>query len=78
MTLIGARDFTRGSQTFYGVPRLTTVYVAFLAAALFILIARILRETPLGLQAARGARERGGGGGLRRQCPPVARTRAGR
>ena len=50
VTLIGARDFTRGSQTFYGVPRLTTVYVAFVAAALFILIARILKETPLGLK----------------------------
>ena len=54
--LIGARDFTRGSQTFYGVPRLTTVYVAFIAAALFILIARILKETPLGLKL-RAARE---------------------
>ena len=54
--LIGARDFTRGSQTFYGVPRLTTVYVAFIAAALFILIARILKETPLGLRL-RAARE---------------------
>jgi branched-chain amino acid transport system permease protein len=50
VTLIGARDFTRGSQTFYGVPRLTTVYVAFIAAALFILIARIMKETPLGLR----------------------------
>ena len=50
VTLVGARDFTRGSQTFYGVPRLTTVYVAFLAAGVFILIARILRETPLGLR----------------------------
>ncbi|WP_421693736.1 ATP-binding cassette domain-containing protein [Aestuariivirga sp.] len=56
VTLIGARDFTRGSQTFYGVPRLTTVYVAFAAAAAFILIARILRETPLGLRL-RAARE---------------------
>ena len=54
--LIGARDFTRGSQTFYGVPRLTTVYVAFIAAALFILIARIMKETPLGLRL-RAARE---------------------
>ena len=50
VTLIGARDFTRGSQTFYGVPRLTTVYVAFIAAALFIAIARILKETPIGLK----------------------------
>ena len=56
VTLIGARDFTRGSQTFYGVPRLTTVYVAFIAAALIILIARILKETPLGLRL-RAARE---------------------
>ncbi len=54
VTLIGARDFTRGSQTFYGVPRLTTVYVAFLAAAFFILVARILRETPLGLRLRAG------------------------
>ena len=56
VTLIGARDFTRGSQTFYGVPRLTNVYVAFAAAAVFIVIARILRETPPGLKL-RAARE---------------------
>lgn len=48
--LIGARDLTRGSQTFYGVPRLTTVWVAFGAAALAILVARLFRETPLGLR----------------------------
>jgi branched-chain amino acid transport system permease protein len=48
--LIGARDFTRGSQTFYGVPRLTTVWVAFGAAAAAILVARLLRETTLGLR----------------------------
>lgn len=50
VTLIGAREITRGSQTFYGVPRLTSVYVAFAAAALFVLVARLLRETPLGLK----------------------------
>jgi branched-chain amino acid transport system permease protein len=48
--LIGARDLTRGSQTFYGVPRLTTVWVAFGAAALVILVARLFCETPLGLR----------------------------
>jgi branched-chain amino acid transport system permease protein len=48
--LIGARDFTRGSQTFYGVPRLTTLWVAFGAAAVAILLARLLRETTLGLR----------------------------
>ncbi len=54
--LIGARDFTRGSQTFYGVPRLTNLYVVFAVAAVFIMLARILRETPLGLRL-RSARE---------------------
>jgi len=50
VTLIGAREITRGSQTFYGVPRLTSIYVAFAAAALFVLLARLLRESPLGLK----------------------------
>ena len=54
--LIGAREITRGSQTFYGVPRLTTVYVAFAAAAVFILVARVLRDMPLGLKL-RASRE---------------------
>lgn len=56
VVLIGAREITRGSQTFYGVPRLTNVYAAFALAAAFILIARILRDTPLGLRL-RAARE---------------------
>lgn len=50
VTLNGARDFTRGSQTFYGVPRLTTIWVALAAAAIAIAIARMFRETPLGLR----------------------------
>ncbi len=54
--LIGARDLTRGSQTFYGVPRLTTLPVAFAAAALAILVARLVREAPLGLRL-RASRE---------------------
>ena len=54
--LIGARDLTRGSQTFYGVPRLTTVWAAFAAAALAILVARLFRETALGLRL-RASRE---------------------
>jgi len=48
--LNGAREITRGSQTFYGVPRLTTVYSAFAVAALFIVLARLLRDLPLGLR----------------------------
>jgi branched-chain amino acid transport system permease protein len=54
--LVGARDITRGSQTFYGVPRLTTLWVALVAAVLMIFAARIFRETRLGL-ALRASRE---------------------
>jgi branched-chain amino acid transport system permease protein len=54
--LNGAREITRGSQTFYGVPRLTNVYVAFAVAGAFIFIARLLRDTPLGLKL-RASRE---------------------
>lgn len=54
--LIGARELTRGSQTFYGVPRITSVYAAFATAAVFILVARLMRDTPLGLRL-RASRE---------------------
>lgn len=56
VSLVGARDFTRGSQTFYGVPRLTTLWVALVAAILMIFAARLFRETRLGL-ALRASRE---------------------
>ena len=54
--LVGARDITRGSQTFYGVPRLTTLWVALAATVLMIFAARLFRETTLGL-ALRATRE---------------------
>lgn len=54
--LIGARDITRGSQTFYGVPRLTVLWVALVAAIVMIFAARLFRETRLGL-ALRASRE---------------------
>lgn len=54
--LIGAKDITRGSQTFYGVPRLAGLVLAFCIAAAFILFARIFRETGLGLKL-RASRE---------------------
>ncbi|MBL9046165.1 MAG: branched-chain amino acid ABC transporter ATP-binding protein/permease, partial [Tabrizicola sp.] len=54
--LVGARDITRGSQTFYGVPRLTTLWVALAATVLMIFAARLFRETRLGL-ALRATRE---------------------
>ncbi|MEZ5888020.1 MAG: branched-chain amino acid ABC transporter ATP-binding protein/permease [Paracoccaceae bacterium] len=54
--LVGARDITRGSQTFYGVPRLTGFGVALAGAVLFIFVARLFRESRVGL-ALRAARE---------------------
>lgn len=54
--LVGSRDITRGSQTFYGVPRLTTLWVALAAAILMIFAARLFRDTRLGL-ALRASRE---------------------
>ncbi|MEM8822577.1 MAG: branched-chain amino acid ABC transporter ATP-binding protein/permease [Pseudomonadota bacterium] len=47
--LAAARDFTRGNQAFYGVPRYTDLIVATVAAVLFILAARLFRESRWGL-----------------------------
>ena len=47
--LVGARDITRGSQTFYGVPRVMTLEVALVAAIAFIVLARLYRESRWGL-----------------------------
>lgn len=54
--LIGAADFTRGSQTFYGVTGDVNVYVAAGAAMVAIVLAKVFRETSVGLQL-RAARE---------------------
>ena len=43
--LAAAVDFTRGNQAFFGIPRYTDVYVATGAACLFILAARLFRES---------------------------------
>lgn len=56
VVLIGAADFTRGSQTFYGVPGDVNVYVASGAAVATIVLAKVFRETSVGLQL-RAARE---------------------
>jgi branched-chain amino acid transport system permease protein len=53
---IGAREITRGSQTFFGVPRATDLTVALSAAVLFILVARAFRESRWGL-TMRAARD---------------------
>ncbi|XWN32507.1 MAG: branched-chain amino acid ABC transporter ATP-binding protein/permease [Devosia sp.] len=47
--MIGAREITRGSQTFFGVPRVTTFEVAIAAAVAFVILARLFRESRWGL-----------------------------
>lgn len=54
--LAAARDYTRGNQAFYGVPRVTDIVVALTFACLFILVARLYRESPHGLMM-RAARD---------------------
>ena len=51
-----AREITRGSQTFYGVPRITDLFFVLLAAFVIILVARVYRESRWGL-FARAARD---------------------
>ena len=53
---VGAREITRGSQTFFGVPRTTDLLFALGAAVVFIVIARLYRESRHGL-FARAARD---------------------
>lgn len=54
--LNGAKDFTRGSQTFFGVERLITLPSLMLWVALAIFVARLFRDLPVGLEL-RAARE---------------------
>ncbi len=49
--LSGARDFTRGNQTFYGVPRATTLPMALLLAVLAITAAALFKHSRAGLFA---------------------------
>jgi branched-chain amino acid transport system permease protein len=48
-TLLGATDFTRGAQTFYGVPPFTTFPIAAGVAVVAIVLARVFRESVFGL-----------------------------
>ncbi|MDR6289570.1 branched-chain amino acid transport system permease protein [Inquilinus ginsengisoli] len=54
--LNGAKDITRGSQTFFGVERLTTVPVLLACVAIAILVARLFRDSTAGLEL-RASRE---------------------
>lgn len=53
---IGAREITRGSQTFFGVPRVVDLPLALGAALAAIVVARAFRESAQGL-FARAARD---------------------
>ncbi len=54
--LAAARDYTRGNQAFYGVPRVTDIFVSLIFACLFIVAARLYRESRQGLMM-RAARD---------------------
>lgn len=56
---LSARELTRGSQTFYGLPRVTDLTVVVLVAVAFIILARWYRESRWGLfaRAVRDDRE---------------------
>lgn len=54
--LNGAKDITRGSQTFFGVERLTTVPILLACVAIAILLARLFRDSTAGLEL-RASRE---------------------
>ena len=47
--LAAARDFTRGNQAFYGVPRATDITLALIFASLFIVAARLYKDSRYGL-----------------------------
>ena len=53
---VGAREITRGSQTFFGVPRATDLTLALGVALIAIIAARLYRESRWGL-FARAARD---------------------
>jgi len=58
--LIAARDVTRGSQPFYGVPRNTHLWVAVPIAIAALCLARVFRETSWGLAARATANDEHG------------------
>ncbi|MFO1059645.1 MAG: branched-chain amino acid ABC transporter permease [Dongiaceae bacterium] len=56
VVLLGVPALTRGAQTFYGIPPLTSFPVALAAAVAAVVVARLFRESRLGLQL-RASRE---------------------
>ncbi|MCT8330780.1 branched-chain amino acid ABC transporter ATP-binding protein/permease [Albidovulum sediminis] len=56
VTLVASTDITRGSQTFFGVPRGVSAFTALVVALVAVAVARLYRGTRAGL-ALRAARE---------------------
>ena len=54
--IIGARDYTRGSQSFFGVPRETDIWIAGAVCAFALVASRIFRDSVPGLKL-RASRE---------------------
>jgi branched-chain amino acid transport system permease protein len=54
--IIGARDFTRGSQALIGVPKFIDIPIALVFVAIALLVARVFRDSLAGLEL-RSARE---------------------
>ena len=54
--IIGARDITRGSQSFFGVPRETGIWVAAIVCCIALVTVRLFRDSVPGLRL-RAARE---------------------
>ena len=52
--LIGWRDVTRGAQTFFGVPRETTIWVAAAGCLVALIVARLYRDSASGLRLRAG------------------------
>src|SRR5262249_49130392 len=56
VVLVGAKDVTRGSQTFFGLTESVTLWTALVWAVVAIVVARLFREAIAGLQL-RASRE---------------------
>lgn len=56
VVLVASGDITRGSQTFFGVPRVINIWMALPFAVLAIMVARIYRDSNAGLKL-RASRE---------------------
>lgn len=54
--IIGARDYTRGSQSFFGVPRDTNIWIAAAVCVFALIAARVFRDSVPGLKL-RASRE---------------------